>query len=169
MLSIKTNKKKVMGKALFNVKKKFAKNLRKFEVKLAQNFRNYIEILAPDGKRQKTGKKLKSVIHDLRVRKDNDRTGVNAFFNKKKATFNLYLITNSEGESKLINWVNNGTGIYGPSGKRIKPKNSKLLSWIDDNGVRRYATSIKGQKPQKFIEEAAELLARDMNSNKISF
>jgi hypothetical protein len=51
-----------------------------------------------------------------------------------------------------ILWVNNGTGIYGPHGTPIVPKRSEFL--IFNIGSRWFKMrSVKGQKPQRFIEK----------------
>jgi len=168
-IKIKINKEKIHGKLMYEFKKKFTKDVRKFEEKIMQQYRSYIEILAPDGKRQKTGKKLKDIIADLNIRKGDDRFAINAVFDGKEGTIELHLVTNEDDESDLISWVNDGTGIYGPYGTKITPKNRKYLSWVDENGVRHFATSVKGQKPQRFIEDADEILMKDLNSGKIKF
>jgi len=43
-----------------------------------------------------------------------------------------------------------GTGIFGPKGQRIYPKNAKALHWTDKQGEH-FAKSIKGMRPQPFI------------------
>ena len=43
-----------------------------------------------------------------------------------------------------------GTGIYGPKGEVIRPKTAKVLSWVS-GGKRRYATHVKGMTPAPFI------------------
>jgi hypothetical protein len=53
---------------------------------------------------------------------------------------------------KYARWVNDGTGIYG-SGKPITPKRAKFLRF-EWHGRIVYARSVRGQKGQKYVEEA---------------
>jgi hypothetical protein len=48
--------------------------------------------------------------------------------------------------------VHDGTGLFGPHKRKIVPKNAKALN-IPGIGFRR---SVKGQKPQPFMETARE-------------
>jgi len=43
-----------------------------------------------------------------------------------------------------------GTGIYGPKGEVIRPKTAKVLSW-ESGGKRHYASYVKGMTPAPFI------------------
>lgn len=54
-------------------------------------------------------------------------------------------------DSKVIVFLNDGTGIYGKKKHRIVPVNAKALRWVD-NGKVIFAKSTKGQKAQKFIK-----------------
>ena len=50
-----------------------------------------------------------------------------------------------------------GTGIYGPKGKPIRPKRAKLLSWIDpDTGDRVFAKEVRGTPAKKFLQRAID-------------
>lgn len=60
-----------------------------------------------------------------------------------------------------VGFVNDGTGLYGPSHQKITPKNGKVLHWVKD-GKDYFAKSVKGQKGQKFVEKSIE-----QTSNKI--
>lgn len=65
-------------------------------------------------------------------------------------------------------YVHEGTGIYGPTGQRIRPRNASVLRWPVTNnsgrGRRRYkggktarfafAKSVKGSPPRPFLAEA---------------
>jgi len=44
-----------------------------------------------------------------------------------------------------------GTGLYGPYKQLIKPKTAKVLSWEGTDGKRHYATYTKGMTPAPFI------------------
>jgi hypothetical protein len=50
-------------------------------------------------------------------------------------------------------FVMKGTGIYGPTGQRIKPKTAKLLAFRID-GQLVFAKSVRGQRAQPFLVEA---------------
>lgn len=50
--------------------------------------------------------------------------------------------------------VHNGTGIYGPSGQRIRPVTAKVLSWQPRSGPRVFAKSVKGQRGNPFLTDA---------------
>lgn len=47
-------------------------------------------------------------------------------------------------------WLQEGTGIYGPSGKPITPKNARVLVFII-NGVTYFCKSVKGSPPRPFL------------------
>lgn len=50
-----------------------------------------------------------------------------------------------------------GTGIYGPKKTPIRPKNGKLLTWIDpDTGKRVWAREVRGVPPKRFMHRAIE-------------
>lgn len=50
-----------------------------------------------------------------------------------------------------------GTGIYGPQGRPIRPVRAKLLTWIDpDTGQRIWAKEVRGTPAKKFLERAIE-------------
>lgn len=48
-------------------------------------------------------------------------------------------------------YVHQGTGIYGPVGKPILPRNKKALFW---EGLGHPVKSVKGQKPNPFLKKA---------------
>lgn len=51
---------------------------------------------------------------------------------------------------KYARWLQEGTGIYGPSGEPIRPKRAKFLHfWIGDQEV--FAKSVKGMPPRPFL------------------
>ncbi|WP_044639737.1 HK97 gp10 family phage protein [Risungbinella massiliensis] len=54
---------------------------------------------------------------------------------------------------KYAKWVNDGTGIYGPTGRPITPKRAKYLRF-EINGQVIYAKSVRGQKGQKYVEKS---------------
>jgi hypothetical protein len=50
-------------------------------------------------------------------------------------------------------YVHDGTGIYGPRGKLIVPKQAKMLMWKNKSGWHQ-RKSIKGMKPNPFLRDA---------------
>lgn len=53
-------------------------------------------------------------------------------------------------------YVHDGTGIYGPKGTPIKPKQAKMLSWKAKTGKRVYAKQVKGMRPNPFLTDAVD-------------
>lgn len=54
-------------------------------------------------------------------------------------------------------WVHDGTGLYGPHQKRIKPLRAKVLVWQTGKGKRKnavFARSTKGMKGRPFLAKA---------------
>jgi HK97 gp10 family phage protein len=62
------------------------------------------------------------------------------------------MVTVSE---KYGEYIEKGTGIYGPTGSRITPKNAKALSFTV-GGQRVFAKSVKGMKARPFFAPAVE-------------
>jgi len=58
-------------------------------------------------------------------------------------------------EEKYGQWIESGTGIYGPTGQRIQPKSAKVLAWQGATGMM-FARSIKGMKPRPFFKPGVE-------------
>lgn len=51
-------------------------------------------------------------------------------------------------------YVHEGTGIYGPRGRPIRPVRARVLSW-DQPGVGRvFAREVRGQRPQPWLADA---------------
>ena len=57
-------------------------------------------------------------------------------------------------------FVHDGTGVYGPKGTPITPKQAKRLSWKNKAGKRVYALSVKGMRPNPFLKDAV-IAAKD--------
>lgn len=54
-----------------------------------------------------------------------------------------------------------GTGIYGPKRRPIKPKRAQFLSWIDpDTGDRIFAKEVRGVPAKKFLSRAASFAVK---------
>lgn len=62
---------------------------------------------------------------------------------------------------KYAYWVHQGTGIYGPRGARIYPKNGKFLRFKPRGGKGYvFARSVKGIRPNPFLRDALKVLAK---------
>lgn len=53
-------------------------------------------------------------------------------------------------------YVHDGTGVYGPRGRPIRPVNAKFLSWKNKKGKRVYAKQVLGMKPNPFLRDAMD-------------
>ena len=82
---------------------------------------------------------------------------------------NNYKITKSEHKREVTNddhylvFPNDGTGVYGPRHAPIRPKRAKALhfTW---RGKEWFLKSVKGQKPQKFVERSMVEVLRSVES-----
>lgn len=57
-------------------------------------------------------------------------------------------------------YVHDGTGIYGPKGRYIRPVNAKFLSWTTKGGKRVFALKVRGMRPNPFLKDAV-MAAKD--------
>lgn len=111
-----------------------------FSEKNIQNFKN---------------KTLESISSNLKNRLI---TNTPTFSGKGK---NNYQVNTSGDISEITNntyylpWVNDGTGIYGAYRRPITPKRAGVLvfQW---KGRTWFLKSVRGQKPQKFVEKSLE-------------
>ena len=55
-----------------------------------------------------------------------------------------------------------GTGIYGPAGRPIRPKNKKVMAW-QKNGKWHFAKEVKGVRPKWYMRGAAEQSTQAIN------
>jgi HK97 gp10 family phage protein len=61
---------------------------------------------------------------------------------------------------KHAKWVHEGTGIYGPRGVPIRPKNGKVLVFKPKGKSKNvYVKSVKGMKGRPFLRDALKVLA----------
>lgn len=144
LFEIKTNiTRNMVGKKLFEMEQKYN---RRIETKIKESIvyvRNKIAEFAPI----RTGN-LRNRILSLPI------TGV------RKRGFKLIVgqsgsisvsLSLDRRKDKKILWADQGTGVYGPFGKPIKPRSSEFLQFkIDGRFVR--AKVVEGQKPQHFIK-----------------
>ncbi|MCF8044085.1 MAG: HK97 gp10 family phage protein [Desulfarculaceae bacterium] len=81
---------------------------------------------------------------------------VNAITIKRNEDGGTVFVTNDAPYAK---YVHQGTGIWGPHKKRIYPKNKKALFWP---GAAHPVRSVAGQKPNPFLDRAADLAAPEI-------
>lgn len=141
------------------INKKFKKSFELFERNLVKQFRINLVKFAPDGDRSRTGKKLIDILAGLKSRTEGSRQGIRRVVDKKLNTVFLTLQVNDSDEAKLIKWVNDGTGIFGPEGQTLKAEeltSGGLFVWEDESGQKIFARETEGQEAQHFIEAAAK-------------
>lgn len=82
-----------------------------------------------------TGAMLATIGRDIRVAPGRSVTGV----------------VDSNDDAAL--WVQQGTGVYGPTGQRIVPRRSRVLRWPDRRGGQGfvYRDSVAGQEANPFM------------------
>lgn len=61
-----------------------------------------------------------------------------------------------------LTYQHEGTGIYGPNKRPIRPTRKKVLRWADASGFR-YAKQVKGIRPDKFLYRAGEKSQKSIN------
>lgn len=104
------------------------------------------------------GGKLRQTILSLPTTSVSSR-GISVIYGKGSITVSVLL---GRKKDKIISWVNDGTGIFGPYRRMIYPKKKKAMVFeIDGEWV--VAKKVKGQKGQKFIQKgikASRLIIR---------
>jgi len=53
-------------------------------------------------------------------------------------------------------WMERGTGIYGPSGQPIRPKNKKVLAFMGKGGKMVFTKSVKGVRGRFYMKGSVE-------------
>lgn len=95
-------------------------------------------------------------------RSSHARQQINGGSEGENGEYTLYIAHGTEyGE-----WLENGTGVYGPTKKPIVPVDKKILSWVDTDGQRHFAKSVKGIKPMPILHDTLEKNANNI-ANKI--
>lgn len=93
------------------------------------------------------------------------RNGLNGGVEGGSHEFTLYLAHGVEyGE-----WLENGTGVYGPTKKPIVPVDKKVLSWVDTEGKRHFAKSVKGIKPMPILHDTLEKNTKNIANKLIQY
>lgn len=77
------------------------------------------------------------------------RNGINGGVEGGFSNFNIYLGHSTD----YGQYLEEGTGVYGPTGQPIVPVRAKILSWVDTDGKRYYARKVKGIKPHHTLEK----------------
>lgn len=83
------------------------------------------------------------------------RRGINGGVEGGGTEYTLYLAHSEE----YGGWLEEGTGIYGPTKRKIVPVDKKILSWVDTDGERHFAKSVRGIKPMPILHDT-------LNNNK---
>lgn len=73
----------------------------------------------------------------------------NSWFPLRFSTLNRMV----RSSAKYTPFVNDGTGIYGPKGQKIRPRTKKALAF-NYKGAKVVVKSVKGIKPRKFVEKS---------------
>lgn len=63
--------------------------------------------------------------------------------------------------------VHEGTGVYGPKKRPITPRSGKVLSFVV-GGQRIFVRSIKGQKPQPFMDDAYKIVKPQVDRDAVN-
>jgi HK97 gp10 family phage protein len=65
-------------------------------------------------------------------------------------------------------YVHEGTGIYGPKKRPITPRSGKMLAWKSKGGTWAFARSVKGIKPNPYMEKAYQIVKPDVDRDAIA-
>lgn len=55
---------------------------------------------------------------------------------------------------RYARWIHDGTGIYGPKARPIKPKTAKYMRWYTKQGTPVFARQTKGMRPNPYLKAA---------------
>ena len=77
------------------------------------------------------------------------RQGINGGIEGSLENFELYLGNSTD----YGQYLEEGTGIYGPTGQPIVQVRAKILSWVGTDGKRYYARKVNGIKPYHTLEK----------------
>lgn len=93
-------------------------------------------------------------VRDAARRNVNSRTGTLA------RSIEVSLVTRGEGTGAQVGtslfyarYVHDGTGIYGPTGRPIRPQRGKVMVFQGNTGTV-FARTVKGQRGTHFLERA---------------
>jgi len=64
------------------------------------------------------------------------------------------------GKARYTEWVDQGTGLYGPLKRWITPKRAKALSWVGKDGKRVTRSRVRGQPGQHFFARGLQSVFR---------
>lgn len=141
---ITTNAVKGLKKALSDIDSRLSRNLREKLLESAEYLKTKIAENAPE-----QNGNLKRRILSLPVSTKGYRNISVSATSSRKVILEINL---SKRADRIINWVNDGTGIYGPYKTEIVPVKSKFLVF-DIEGETFIRRSVLGQRGQHFIEK----------------
>lgn len=81
---------------------------------------------------------------------------------KVDAAANKVRVVSEHPIPNVPKWQHDGTGIYGPLRKPIRPKRAKMLAWRNPRGGDWvFAKEVKGSPARKYLSRAADTVARN--------
>lgn len=80
------------------------------------------------------------------------RGSIRTSYETSEREVNAYVYTNLD----YAEYVHEGTGIYGPRGRPIRPRRGRYLVFPGRTGGMVFAREVQGQRPQPFLRRALE-------------
>ncbi|MEU0770638.1 hypothetical protein [Streptomyces albogriseolus] len=77
-------------------------------------------------------------------------------FKKEVDVVDGFVVGRVWSDDPVVEWLEKGTGIYGPRRRRIYPRRARALRW-EDGGQVHFAASIRGMEPQPFMKRALQI------------
>lgn len=86
-----------------------------------------------------------------------DRGGLRASVNSRMLIEGSKVVAHVGTNMEYALFVHEGTGLFGPRHRRIRPKRAKVLSFKPRGGRRVFVRSTRGQRPNPFLVRALQL------------
>lgn len=83
-----------------------------------------------------------------------DTGNLRGSINIKRETIALGFMCSVSTNVKYAMFVHDGTGIYGPRGAMIRPKNGRYLVFRTKRGKLVFARQVRGMRPNPFLKDA---------------
>ena len=115
------------------------------------------------------GEQFKNEFLDIAAKQGKEILSKNTPKQTGKGASSYHIISSGNGreirnDTYYLNpWVNDGTGIYGPSHSRITPKHARFLRF-EYHGTLVFARSVAGQPGQHFVERSVAEIVRSLES-----
>ncbi len=95
----------------------------------------------------------------IRRSHDNTRDAIKVQISRRGRSLEARIGALDDPEAaKVLKYLEEGTGIYGPGGARIRPRDAQVLRWMGDGGTPVFRASVAGQKPQHPLENTYEAI-----------